>query len=150
MKNISPWTLHLSDLNCFWNWRVNRKDKIKQRCRTMIIFQHILFYLHLFLKSNLFPGKNKAWKGEIYFCKYLSSALIESPSNFLFSSSKPKPIRKEKNDTASQRCDNQKNTILIDSSCPFMNNYHVFVFLMSVLKNILQETKVKNKNKVRC
>jgi hypothetical protein len=31
-----------------------------------------------------------------------------------------------------------------------MDNFHVFVFLMSDLKIILQETKVKNKNKVQC
>jgi hypothetical protein len=116
----------------------------------MIIFQHILFYQHLFLKTNLFPGKNKAWKGEIYFCKYLSSALIESPNNFLFSSSNTQTYQKRKSDTVSQRLDKQKNTISIDSSCPFMDNFHVFVFLMSVLKNILQETKVKIKTKVRC
>ncbi len=150
MKNISYWTLHFLYLNCFLNWRVNRKDKIKQKYKTTIIFQHVLFCHHPFLRSNLFPVKNKAGKGEIYFCKYLSSALIESPNNYLFSSSNTLTFQKRNNDTVSQRLDNQKNTILIESSCLFMDNIHVFVFLMSVLKNIHKETKVKNKNKVHC
>ncbi len=96
-------------------WELNRYGRQRRRTtttddgrrttddgrRTTDDWQHTL---------NLFfyRKKNKAWKGEIYFCKYRNSALIESPNNFLFSSCNTPTYQKRKNDTVSQRLDNKK------------------------------------------